>query len=95
MDTLPPAPIELVAVDRTRNIHRRWSLVAGRDLFGRVVVETDWGRIGRRGQQLVKSFADEAAALRHIRMLLARRRSAERRLGVGYVAREDMDVRAC
>lgn len=87
MDTLPVAPIELVAVDAARNIHRRWSLAAGRDLFGDVVVETRWGRIGRRGQHLVRSFADERAALRHIRALLARRRSTERRLGVGYVTR--------
>ncbi|MBN2974439.1 WGR domain-containing protein [Roseomonas aeriglobus] len=87
MDTLPLAPIELVAIDAARNIHRRWSLVAGHDLFDDVVVETDWGRIGQRGQHLVRRFADERAALRHIRTLLARRRSAERRLGVGYVAR--------
>lgn len=84
MDVLPLVPIELVAVDPARNIRRRWSLVAARDLFGHALVETDWGRIGSRGQHLVKSFADEQAALRYIRALLARRRTAERRLGVGY-----------
>ncbi|MBM3929589.1 MAG: WGR domain-containing protein [Sphingomonadales bacterium] len=94
MDALPLTPIELVAVDPCRNIHRRWSLLVARDLFGHVLVETAWGRIGRRGQHLVKSFADEGAALRHVRMLLTRRRSAERRLGVGYVARSSQPGKA-
>ncbi len=84
MDTLPLVPIELVAVDPARNVRRRWSLIAARDLFGHVLVETSWGRIGRRGRHLARSFTDDAAALRYIRMLLARRRGAERRLGVGY-----------
>ena len=87
MDTLPLEPIDLIAVDPTRNIRRRWSLVATRDLFGEILVETSWGRIGARGQQLTRCFPDEAAALRYARALLARRRSARRRLGVGYVER--------
>lgn len=87
MDMLPLEPIDLVAVDPTRNIHRRWSLVATRDLFGEILIETSWGRIGSRGQQLTKRFPDEAAALRYARVLLARRHSAQRRLGVGYAER--------
>lgn len=87
MDTLPLEPIDLIAVDPTRNIHRRWSLIASRDLFGVILIETSWGRIGARGQRLTKCFPDEAAALRYTRALLARRRTAERRLGVGYVGR--------
>lgn len=86
MDMLPLDPIDLVAVDSARGIRRRWSLTAARDLFGQVVVETEWGRIGRRGRRPVKSFADDDMALRYIRALLARRGTAERRLGVGYVA---------
>ena len=87
MDTLPLEPIDLIAVNPTRNIHRRWSLVATRDLFGEILVETSWGRIGARGQQLTKCFPDEATALRYARALLARRRTAQRRLSVGYVER--------
>lgn len=87
MDTLPLEPIDLIAVDPTRNIHRRWSLIATRDLFGEILVETSWGRIGARGQQLTKCFPDEPTALRYTRALLARRRSAQRRLGVGYIRR--------
>ncbi len=84
MDTLPLEPIELVAIDRTRNIRRRWSVAASIDLFGHVLVERRWGRIGTRGQATVHSFADPAHALRHVRALLARRGSAQRRLGVHY-----------
>lgn len=87
MDTLPLEPIDLIAVDPTRNIRRRWSLVATHDLFGEILVETSWGRIGCRGQQLARCFPDEATALRYTRALLARRRTAQRRLGVGYVGR--------
>ncbi|MEH3158286.1 MAG: hypothetical protein PGN08_04730 [Sphingomonas taxi] len=49
MDELPFTPVELVAVDAARNIRRRWRVAACRDLFGHVLVETGWGRIGGRG----------------------------------------------
>jgi predicted DNA-binding WGR domain protein len=85
METLPFEPLELVAIDPARNIRRRWQVMAAHDLFGQVLVETRWGRIGSRGQQRVHSFADESEALRYVRALLARRGTAQRRLGVGYV----------
>ena len=84
MDTLPHTPIELVAIDPIRNIRRHWSLAVARDLFGQVVVETHWGRIGARGRSLTRSFADEAQAARHVAALLARRAGAVRRIGVAY-----------
>jgi len=87
METLPFEPLELVAIDPNRNIRRRWQVTAARDLFGQVMVETRWGRIGSRGQQRVHSFADEGEALRFVRALLARRGTARRRLGVEYVPR--------
>lgn len=90
MDALPPVlpfvPIELVAVDPARNLRRRWCVIATRDLFGHIMVETQWGRIGTRGRTLVRSFTDDTEATRYVRALLARRRSAPRRLGTGYVA---------
>lgn len=84
MDPLPAAPIALVAIDPTRNIRRRWSVTVARDLFGHVLVETRWGRIGARGRMLTVSFPDEAGAARHVAALLARRRGAVRRIGVAY-----------
>lgn len=87
METLPFEPLELVAINPARNIRRRWQVVAAHDLFGQLMVETQWGRIGRCGQQRVQSFADEGEALRYVRTLLARRATADRRLGVRYMQR--------
>lgn len=93
MNALPrtPAPhqigsdqIELVAIDPARNIRRRWGVTTTLDLFGHVMIETHWGRIGTRGRSLVRSFADEAQAARHVAALLARRAGAVRRIGVAY-----------
>ena len=90
MDALPHTPIHLVAIDPTRNIRRRWSVTATRDLFGYVLVETRWGRIGARGRSLIRSFADEAQAARYVAALLARRAGAVWRIGVAY--RVDMPI---
>ena len=84
MDELPFTPIDLVAIDAGRNVRRRWRVAAYRDLFGQVMIETRWGRIGTQGRELVRSFADEAAACAYVRGLLARRGRAVRRIGVGY-----------
>jgi predicted DNA-binding WGR domain protein len=86
MDALPFDPVELRAIDAARNIQRRWCVIAYRHLFGHVMVETGWGRIGARGRSLVRSFGDEAEARRYIRTLLTRRASARVRLGVAYEA---------
>src|SRR3546814_6413963 len=76
-----PDPIELVALDPARNIRRRYSITASLDLFGMIVVETRWGRIGARGQAQARAFADRAAAERHIAATLSRRDTAESRIG--------------
>ncbi len=81
---LPFTPIELSAHDPTRGLARRWQVVAYRDLFGTLLVETQWGRIGRAGQRLVRAFADETTAIAHVRALLRRRAGAVRRIGVAY-----------
>ena len=86
MDELPFTPIDLVALDPARNVRRRWRVAAYRDLFGRVMIETGWGRIGTRGRELVRSFADEGEAHAYVRALLARRGRAPRRIGVAYKA---------
>jgi predicted DNA-binding WGR domain protein len=89
MDALPFQPVELAAVDAARNLRRRWSVVAYRDLFGQVLVETCWGRIGSRGRTLVHSFSDDQQALRYVRTLLARRGTAQRRIGASYLRLPD------
>ena len=79
-----PEPIELVALDPARNIRRRHSITASLDLFGMIVVETRWGRIGSHGQAQRHAFIDRAAADRHIAATLRRRGTAETRIGVPY-----------
>ena len=81
---LPFVPMELTARDPALGIARRWRVVAYRDLFGMLMVETCWGRIGAGGQRMVRAFPSEAAALAHVRALLARRARAPRRIGVAY-----------
>ncbi|MFV0645059.1 MAG: WGR domain-containing protein [Sphingomonadaceae bacterium] len=76
--------IWLEAVDPTRNIARRYMIVQNRDLFGHVIVEYRWGRIGTRGQGRVVSFAEDHDAERFVRTLLRRRASAKKRIGVAY-----------
>ena len=85
MEALPLDPIELVAVHPARNIRRRWRVSATRDLFGHVVVETSWGRIGAAGRRLIRSFADEAEAARYVSKLLRIRARAPRRIGISYM----------
>ena len=63
----PPAPyrlndgrLELVAVDHVRNIQRRYSVEVSEDLFGALIVETAWGRIGGWTAAKRVSFVDRA-----------------------------------
>jgi hypothetical protein len=84
MYILPYDPLELVAIDDALRVRRRWPIIAVRDLFGRIVVETHWGRLGTRGRRLRRDLGDERAAARYVRALLSRRATATRRLGVAY-----------
>ena len=77
-------PIDLVALDPARNVRRGYSITASLALFGMILVETRWGRIGARGQARSHAFADREAAERHIAATLRRRNSAENRIGVAY-----------
>ncbi|KQM62013.1 hypothetical protein ASE75_14845 [Sphingomonas sp. Leaf17] len=86
MDALPFVPIELTAIDPARNLRRRWRVAVMYDLFGHLVVETGWGRIGAHGRTLTRSFTSEVEALAYVRALLRRRSEARRRIGVAYTS---------
>lgn len=73
------------AVDPALNIAREYSLRATVDLFGRIVVEQRWGRIGREGCGRTISFDNAAAAERYIERVAARRATAPQRLNVSYI----------
>lgn len=76
--------IRLQAVDPARNIARRYEIHVQRDLFGILTVDYSWGRIGAAGQSRRVSFQDLDRGARFVRQLLARRASAQTRLGVEY-----------
>lgn len=76
--------IWLEAVDRPRNVARRYAIATSADLFGATIVQFAWGRIGARGQSRTVSFVDQAEADRFVRQLLRRRAGAKARIGVAY-----------
>ena len=76
--------IWLEAVDRQRNIARRYSVALTKDVFEISIFEFSWGRIGTRGQSRTVSLAQGCEADRFIAPLLRRRAGAPRRIGVAY-----------
>jgi predicted DNA-binding WGR domain protein len=74
----------LQAVDRPRNVFRAWCLEVGRDLFGVLTLRVTFGRTGTDGRMVTKIASDEAQARETVRVMLARRRGAPRRVGVAY-----------
>ena len=49
--------------DPEQGVARFYSLMIERDLFGRVVLVRNWGRIGTNGRELVEEFACELKAV--------------------------------
>jgi predicted DNA-binding WGR domain protein len=85
-DVIPlSSRIHLQAVDRSRNIARDYQIDATTDLFGHIIVELRWGRIGTRGQGRALSFAVTKDATRFVQAVLARRKRAKSRIGVAYL----------
>ena len=76
--------IAMEAIDRRTNVFRSWRCEFGTDLFGSVVVSVTFGRTATAGRTITRAMADDAAARKLLRQLLARRATAERRIGVGY-----------
>ena len=76
--------LELVAVNHARNINRRYSVEVSEDLFGALIVETAWGRIGGWTAAKRVSFVDRAGADQVVIGHLRRRATAAKRIGVAY-----------
>ena len=66
-------------VEPERNIARFYALLIERDLFGRILLVRQWGRIGTQGRELVQEQETEEAAQD------ALDRAAEANRGRGYV----------
>lgn len=76
--------IRLQAVDPARNIARQYEILVQRDLFGALTVDYSWGRIGTAGQSRRVSLGDADRGERFVRQILARRKTANARIGVAY-----------
>ena len=76
--------IALQARDPGANRMRAWRLEAGRDLFGAWTAEVQFGRIGRAGRTVTRSFGAESELRAFMRARLRRRASAPARIGVAY-----------
>ena len=71
-------PVELRRADPTRNMRRFYRLDLQPDLFRRVMLMKQWGRVGTQGRMMMESFDSETLAL------AALRRQAERQRQRGY-----------
>ncbi len=61
-------------IDAGTNVHRFYTLMIERDLFGRMVLVRQWGRIGTRGRERTDSHDDEAPAAEALAKLAAAKR---------------------
>lgn len=58
-------PVELEARNDIANVRRRYGILAQRDLFGATIIETSWGKIGRRAKTKCISFCDDGQGASH------------------------------
>jgi predicted DNA-binding WGR domain protein len=70
--------LHLRRADPARNMRRFYRLDIQRDLFGRVLLMKQWGRVGTHGRMQAESFDSEELAL------AALQRQAERKRRRGY-----------
>jgi WGR domain len=83
--------ITLEARNPARQCSRQYRVEAGTDLFGVWVVEISYGRIGTAGRSRSYVLRDEGEARHLAQIILKRRASAPRRIGVAYRIRELID----
>jgi hypothetical protein len=83
--------ITLEARNPARRCFRQYRVEAGTDLFGALVVEISYGRIGTAGRSRSYVVRDEEQARHLAQSILKRRASAPRRIGVAYRIRELID----
>jgi predicted DNA-binding WGR domain protein len=70
--------VHLRRIDPARNMCRFYRLDVQPDLFGRVLLMKQWGRVGTQGRMVAESYESEALAA------VALQRQAERKRRRGY-----------
>jgi predicted DNA-binding WGR domain protein len=58
-----PRPVYLRRIDPAHNMRRFYALAIERDLFGKLCLITEYGRIGRSGRVISRSCLTECEAL--------------------------------
>ena len=66
-----PTDMQLRRIDPTHNMRRFYRLSVQPDLFGGATLVREWGRIGLRGQMMIKSHPDEGKAITALMKLAA------------------------
>jgi predicted DNA-binding WGR domain protein len=72
--------LHLRRADPARNMCRFYRLDLQPDLFGRVMLTKQWGRVGAHGRMMMESFESEELAV------AALQRHAERKRRRGYMS---------
>lgn len=76
--------LALEAHDASRNVHRRYEVEVGDDLFGELLVVVRFGRAGSRLRALRFGGLSKEDAVSVVRARLRRRMAAHRRVGCAY-----------
>ena len=73
--TLPFLAVTLRRLEPSRNVARFYALAVERDLFDRVVVVRQWGRLGTAGRTRLDEYPDEGRAAEAMMRLETSKRS--------------------
>jgi predicted DNA-binding WGR domain protein len=76
--------IYLEAVNPQAHHFRAYSISCGKDLLGEWLVQTTFGKIGKRGTTKSYAFPEQEKAQKHINTLLKKRFTAHKRIGCNY-----------
>lgn len=69
-----PRDLDLKRIDPACNMKRFYRMTVQHDLFGGSLLIREWGRIGRRGQDLVEQHPDEGQAINSLLKLARAKR---------------------
>ena len=69
-----PTSLRLSRIEPSRNMRRFYIMTVQRDLFGKAVLQREWGRIGSPGRVRIDPHDDEGLAISALLKLAAAKR---------------------
>ena len=78
------ATVFLKAENKQMNCNREYYIHTSIDLFGMYQCQTKWGKVGAIKRSKTVSFENEEELRRYVKLILRRRETAKRRIGVAY-----------